>query len=407
MKVQADPKVSQLTSLYNERFEKLLLSLDEAIIDAGRKTERQKIIEDSEQFEARRELLMVEEIANKKREIQASAKNAFLLQIESKFHQALLPELELEFRNIDTIMNKILKFDSNLGRLLDILYTESCSISRIVACLENIPWLTESIMMFVKQPKYRRVDSAGRPILLKTIRASLSFIGIESLRILIPVLVAKHANPAKSAFTPDLPRNLWLYTIGCGNIGHALADKNGLRPHFGYCIGLFSNIGRSIVANLYLRTFDRMLTQQIIKARKSNNPNQAKALSALEPSHKYLISLWKKHASRITGDIISGLNCKWLTIAAGLQDCSKIREMTIAHVEQIDVHPLTKLLFNAQGFMQYKMLSKDKLIGKEESMIFLRNFGIGSNDVAIVSKVNITGIELNISGKLPDDVNSS
>lgn len=398
MTVKLKKSVSQLANIFNGRFEKLMISIDEAIIDAGRKTEKQRMIEDSEQHEARRDLLMVEELANKKREIAATAENAFLLQVEADFHQTLIADLEVDFRDIEGIMHNTLKFDDNLGRLLDVLYTEACSISRLVACIETLPWLEEALMRFVRQPKYRRVDSSGSPIILKTIRSALSFVGVESLRALIPVLVAKHTMPLRSEFTPDLIKNMWLYTIGTGNIAKTLAPKYNIRPHFAFNLGLLSNIGRTAVVNIYLRAFDKKLREQIIKARKNNNPNQAKALATLSPSHKYIITLWKKHASRITAEIVKQLNCRWMTIAIGFEDYAKIREVSIAHVDKLDVHPFSRLLFSSQGYMQYKMLAKDKLMGKEEAMMYLRNFGIGSNDVSLVSPISLTGVELNIAG---------
>jgi hypothetical protein len=41
-------------------------------------------------------------------------------------------------------------------------------------------------------------------------------------------------------------------------------------------------------------------------------------------------------------------------------------------------------------------------MGKQESMMYLRNFGVGSKDVAIVSKISLTGIELNIAGVIDE-----
>jgi hypothetical protein len=396
--LRSQQSVSQLASEYNMRFEKLLLSQDEAIIDAGLKTDKQRLIEQSEQNESRRLLLVIEELANKKKEVAASAENAFLKQVEIDFHEALIADLDIEFKDTDMIMDKILKFDKSLGKLLDVLYTEACSITRIITCLETLPWLEEAILKFVRQPKYRRLGSAGHPIVLKTIRSALSFVGIESLRTLMPVLIAKHTNPTQSEFTPNIVKAMWLYTLGTSNIAKALSEKYGVKPHFGYNIGLLANVGRTAVVNLYLRTFDKKLREEIIKARKKNNMNQAKALGTLLPSNKYIITLWQRHANTITANVMKSLNCRWLMIAIGFEDFAKIRQVDITHVDKLDVHPLAKLLFTSQGFMQYKILSKEKLMGKQEAMVYLRNFGVTSSHVSLISKLNLTGIELNIAG---------
>jgi hypothetical protein len=395
---------SQVAEDHNMRFEKLLLSVDEAVIDAGLKTDQQRLLEKSEQNDSRRLLLVVEELANKKKEVAASAEKAYLEQVEADFHQSLMADLDLEFKDTAMIMEKVLKLDRSVGKLLDVLYTEACSISRIMACLETLPWLEEAILKFVKQPKYKRADSAGHPITLKTIRSALSFVGIESLRILIPVLIAKHINPAPSEFTPNIVKTMWIYTLGTGNIAKAMSGKYGVKPHFGYNIGLFSNIGRCAVVNLYLRTFDKKLREEIIKERAKNNINQAKALNTLLPAKKYIIALWKRHANLITANVLKSLDCRWLMIANGAEDFAKIRQLDITHVEKLDLHPLAKLLFTSQGFMQYKILQKEQLIGKQEAMTYLRNFGLTTGHVTLISKLNLTGVELNIAGIIDQTV---
>lgn len=389
--------VSQLAAVYNNRFEQLLLSTDDAILLAGQKTESMRMMEDSEQAESRRTLLMVEELANKQREIAATQENNFLHQIEADFHRTLIPDLEKRFKDTDDLLYNVLHFDLAIGKLLDILYTESCSISRLVECIEKVEWLKISLLKFVRQPKYRRVDSQGHPVILKTLHSALSFIGVESLRTLIPILIAKNCMPPHSEFTPELQKHLWFYTIGTGNIAKALAEKRGIRPHFGFNLGLLSTLGRAIIATLYLRSFDDKLRERIIDARKNNNPNQAKALASLKPSHKYIMSLWNKHAAVINAAVFNRLKCKWLLIGMGFEDYTAIRSVSFKFLEEHNLHPLTKLLFNAQGYMQFKMMQTHKLMSKEASMLYLRNFGIKSDDVAVVTKISLTGIELEIS----------
>lgn len=396
--LRSQQRVSQLAREYNMRFEKLLLSVDDAIIAAGKKTEKQRQSEASEQNDSRRLLLVVEEIAIKKKEVAASAETAYLQRIEAEFNKALMDDLSVEFNDTPMIMEKILKFDKSVGALLDLLYTESCSISRILNCLETLPWLEVSLMQFIKQPRYRRLNSLGQPVEVITIRAALSYVGIDSLRILIPILIAKHINPLRSQYTPNIVKSMWYYTLGTGNIAKALSETYGVKPHFGYNMGLLANIGRSAVVNLYLRRFDRKLREEVIKASKKNDINKAKALSSLLPSTQYISMLWQHHANRITTNVLKALNCRWLVIAGGFEDFARIKELDIDHVNSLDLHPLAKLLFASQGFMQYKMLSNEKLIVKQEAMIYLRNFGITSHHANVISKINITGIELNIAG---------
>eukprot|EP00232_Nephroselmis_pyriformis_P022997 CAMPEP_0182872676 /NCGR_PEP_ID=MMETSP0034_2-20130328/11863_1 /TAXON_ID=156128 /ORGANISM="Nephroselmis pyriformis, Strain CCMP717" /LENGTH=208 /DNA_ID=CAMNT_0025005281 /DNA_START=31 /DNA_END=653 /DNA_ORIENTATION=+ len=207
----------------NSRFDHLLVSLDEAILLSGQKTEKQRIMEDSEQADARRELLFVEEVAIKNREEINQKQNLFIQQVEAEFHVSFINDLAEKIRDTDFVLKKILGYDPELGKLLDVLYTESCSISRLEASIIQMDWLQDAIIKFVKQPKYRRFDSKGKLIVINSLRSALSFVGIESLRTLLPALIAKRSLPPKSEVFPELQKHMWEYTLGTGKACKAIA----------------------------------------------------------------------------------------------------------------------------------------------------------------------------------------
>lgn len=388
--------VSQLAATLNSRFEHLLVSLDEAVVLSGQKTEKQKIMEDSEQADARRELLFVEEVAIKNREEIHQQENQFIRQVEAEFHESLIRDLAEKFKNTEFVLKKVLGFDPEIGKILDVLYTESCSTSRLEASIQEMDWLQDAIIKFVKHPKYRRLDSKGKLIVISSLRSALSFVGIESLRTLLPALIAKRSLPSKSEAFPDLQKHLWEYTLGTGKACRAVAEKDGMKWYLGYNIGLLSTLGRSAITKLYLRSFEGKLREKIIEARKNNNRMQAQALNTLVPSHKYLLSLWALYADKLTNDLVASFKCRWLMISIGLEDYTQIKEVSIAHVREKNLHPLTELLFRCQGYMQFKMMKSNGLLSKQTSMVYLRNFGIVSDDVVLLMKTNLTGIEIQI-----------
>lgn len=398
MSTASKRNISQLSEVFNSRFEKMLLCVDDAIVDAGRKTEKQLLKESSEQLNARRKLLSVEEVANKKRELLRGAESETLSQVEKEFHQIIAGDLEQAFQDTEMLMENVLKLEPRIGRLLDVLYTEACTITALVENIEPLKWLEKSIMMFVSQKKYRRVDADGHAIVLKTLRSALSFVGLESLKTLIPVLIVKHTNPARTKYTPDINRQMWFYTLATGNAAKALAGKFDVRPHFAFNVGLLANLGHICVVAIYLKIFDRQLQTQIIEAKKANDPNKALALSKLEPSTDYMATLWQKYSAKITYDIVSSFKCRWLSIAVGFQDYTEIKEFSMDALEKQNLHPLTKVLFCAQGYVQYKMMCTERLLTKKEALVFLRNFSITSSDMSTLSQTKLTGLELTIAG---------
>jgi hypothetical protein len=388
--------VSQLASTMNNRFEHLLVSSDEAVLLTGQKTEKQRIKEESEQVNARRELLFVEEITIKNREEKKQKHHLFIQQVEAEFNDSLMNDLAEKFRNTSYVFEKVLGFDPSIGKILDVLYTESCSISRLEVFIKELNWLSEAILSFIKQATYRRFDSKGRLIVIDTLRSALSFIGIESLRTLLPALISKRGLPPKSALFPELHKNLWEYTLGTGKACRAIAEKEGIKWYLGYNVGLMSTVGRSAITTMYLKAFEGKLREKIIEAQKKNNPVQAEALNTLVPSHKYLISLWHRYADGLNNDIVASLKCRWLMIGIGFEDYKSIEEISFAHVKEKNLHPLTNLLFRCQGYMQFKMMKGNNLISKQASLLYLRNFGIVSDDVVLLMKTDLTGLEIKI-----------
>lgn len=388
--------VSQLASTMNNRFEHLLVSSDEAILLTGQKTEKQRIMEESEQADARRELLFVEEVNIKNREEKTQKQHLFIQQVEAEFHVSLMNDLAERFRNTSYVLEKVLGFDPSIGKILDVLYTESCSISRLEVFIKELNWLSDAILSFIKQPTYRRFDSKGRLIVIDTLRSALSFIGIESLCTLLPALIAKRSLPPKSALFPELQKHLWEYTLGTGKACRAIAEKEGMKWYLGYNIGLMSTIGRNAITTMYLKAFEGKLREKIIEEQKKNNPVQAEALNTLVPSHKYLISLWHRYADNLNNDIVASLKCRWLIFGIGFEDYTRIKEISFAHVKEQNLHPLTNLLFRCQGYMQFKMMKGKNLISKQASLLYLRNFGIVSDDVVLLMKTNLTVLEIKI-----------
>jgi hypothetical protein len=83
-------------------------------------------------------------------------------------------------------------------------------------------------------------------------------------------------------------------------------------------------------------------------------------------------------------------------IGIGFEDYTQIKEISISQVKQKNLHPLTNLLFRCQGYMQFKMMKSNNLLSKQASMLYLRSFGIMSEDVVLLMKTNLTGIEIKI-----------
>lgn len=392
--------IADLVAEINDRFDEFLVSEEKAYATVGKKTAKQIAIENSEQFDSRRALLNVEEDTNKKREQELQQKERLKAKVESEFHEDVAEELQKRLSDTDDIMTSVLDIGTNIGKLMDVLYTDACTISRLVTQIEEMPWLSKRLIQFTHQPKYQRTDASGSAIMIKSLRQALSFIGIESLRTLIPVLIAKHTLPKKSEAFKDLNKHLWIYTLGTGNVAKCLAPRLGARAEFGFIAGLLSAMGTSSVVTQYMKVFDSKQREAIIQCRNSNAMPKAETLNQLTYSAEYLAAYIRLYAGKVSSDIISKFNMRWIMISPGFSDWSKVRNETFKQIQKKELHPIALLLFKSQSFMKFKLLQSSRLISKQESMIWLHNCGINGDDISILSLINLTGISFEIAEEI-------
>ncbi len=392
--------ITDLMTEINERFDDFLVFEEKAFAKAGKKTAKQIAIENSVQKDSKRELLNIEESANKRREQEVHKKEVIKAKIEREFHESVEAELQTRLDDIEDVIETTLNIDVGIGKLLDILYTDACTISRLVTQIEEMPWLKKRLIRFTHQPKYQRTDSSGSAIIIKSVRQALSFIGIDSLRILIPVLIAKHTLPRRSESFPHFNKHLWLYILGSGNAAKCLAPRLGLRADFGFIAGLLSTMGITAVFSIYLKVFDTKQREAIIKCRESNSPQKAEILNQLTYSPDYLAEYMRQYSPSVTADVISEFNMKWIMIAPGLNDLSKVKRETFKQVVKKEYHPVAQLLFKSRAFMKFKLLQSSRIISKQEAMLWLHNCGITGDDIAILSLINLTSITFEVAEEI-------
>ncbi|WP_218395640.1 HDOD domain-containing protein [Alteromonas lipotrueae] len=338
----------------DERFESLLISPELAIKMLGKRGPGEVSFEQSEQGDARRQLLHVEKVAIENKRLKAQSDASYTETVNHYLHEVLLGELTEQLSFTSDVFNNTLNLSDDTGALLDALSVRAASVSKLEPIAANLPWLYDELMHVVNSPAFRRRDSKGRVIVVETFRTALSFLGIENLRLLIPSLVIKRAMPQVTDPYPCIKLKLTQFAHGTAVSARHLAPHYKLNPVQAYTFGMLSQLGRCAIIRLYFKLFDKVQLHLLTESQKDKERMRHEALLKLAPSASYLIALQDEYADAVSADLIDNMMLKRLFIGDAMRQC--------ATREPCEAGSLPKLLHQARAYSKVRMLHQSRMV---------------------------------------------
>ncbi|RDV26713.1 HDOD domain-containing protein [Alteromonas aestuariivivens] len=346
----------------DERFDNLLISQARVHQMLGRRSPGEVRYEESEQADARRELLHVEKVALRDLERKALSDASFLDSLRNNLHNSLITELKQQTDNSRTLFNQVLNLTDDATQMLDNLALKASTISKIEPYAAAQPWLYDELIQTVNSPAHRRKDSRGRVIQVESLRTALSFLGIDNLRLQLPLYVYKRTLPVITDPYPTIKHQLWQYGLGTAVTARELTKFYTAKPTDAYVLGLLSNIGRCAIHRLYFRLFDKLHRQALQEAQNKRQREIHDGLLQVQPSANFLIALQNEYADKFTADLFEHMLFKRLNLTNPMRQIAKA-----------DWEPgsLAHILHLARCYTRFRMLRPRRYIEKDEAKAYL------------------------------------
>jgi len=179
----------QLTiqQIIKQRFQAFFLDIKAAQSSLQQTTQPTLTVVELEQSKTARSLLRVEKQAIVEKNLNTKQAQHYLNENLERLNKAVEARLVEELKDTENLYRKVIGIDEALPELLDFINVKAATISKIELLATQVPWFYQDITKLVNQPKYRRIDSKGRVILVDNLRVALSMFGIENLN---PVVVS-------------------------------------------------------------------------------------------------------------------------------------------------------------------------------------------------------------------------
>ncbi len=373
----------------DHRFNLLCLSNVIAKQNEGMEIEGLVSFEQAEQANARRELLRIEKLANRDKELNQKSEQHFVNGIADLVHQEIGRRLAPQMQDAEALYSKVLQLHESLPDLLDVMAVKATSVSRIEPIAANIPWAFDDLIKMVNQPKYRRTDAKGRVVNIETLRMALNYLGVDNLRIVIPSLVLRRAIPKITDPFPENKLRLWELGLSQAISAKVLASHHDISSYQAFTLGTLMTLGKVALTRLYLREFETVQQDSLREAQRDRKRDEHDALFKVTPRAEFLVDLYHKHGHKIVALLIQRMDMRRVFIGQAMEEIAN-------NVPLQDMSPMALTCVQAEAYSKYRLLHSHGMVTLDEAKLWLRQFQFPPGAIAELQKTNLRNLNLSM-----------
>ncbi len=367
-----------------DRFDNLLISLSRAQSLAGKVKPGAISYEESEQAEARRQLLSIERIAIKNQTLQELTDASFKDAVSHDFHRLLFSAIRKKSTNLQKMCSQYLGFSTDVKYLLETINLQTTTLANVEQHIDAHSWLGYEIMKTVNLAEYRRRDAKGNSIQVESLRTAISYLGLENLKQIIPYMIFKRSLPQTTDPFPEIKDHLFAFgssTAVCASLIAPLKELNG---DTAYLLGAFHVMGRCLLIKLYFRLFELTRATLMEKMKKARRTDVCNVLVTLSPSANYLIALQQEFGDTLAADLLSHITPRKLGLSS-----------TMRSIVNESPTPMARVLDWAREYAKVRMLLQNRCVERKMVKIHLLNRGFPAEAIDILNHTAVSAPPFN------------
>lgn len=217
-------------------------------------------------------LLDVEVDAELKRAISRAAKYEMVLKAEKLLAEEMSRSMISKIKITSDLSSAMLKLPEGFPEFIDVLFDPELRYSNLIGIIENMPTVKNRLLNLVNNDKFcKRIGK--RNVVTHDTKAAIGFLGIESVKIILPLLVVKSQLRFSCSHFSKIAKRLWFFHVLTANAYKELMHINGNheRGAEGFMCTMFTTLGRASIHNLFLQCFEDVKSKMLSTLRADNN----------------------------------------------------------------------------------------------------------------------------------------
>jgi hypothetical protein len=334
-----------------------------------------------------RKLLAVDAQAMKARLADQQARQQYVEFAQAHMHDQVADELFQRLGNIALVSASVFDLGQHYHQLLDKLAHKAVTINQLDPLISQTEWLKEDLLKLVNQPQYRNRTASGA--MVKDVKTALRFLGVESLQLIIPVYGMRRCLPHATDPFVGFKTRLWDYSLACAIAAKRLAEDSAELPYAAFCVALFHPIGHIVVTRNYLRTYQQIKQEELLKARDERNTELTNALDSLEPDASFLSNILLEFAEILSADMTSRWSLQQLPLCQTLDQLAE-------GIGFNGVSPLGSIVQQAQVYVQWQQLKATDKVSPEQANAWFTSVGLTNELLNTLAKTNLKRLSIDI-----------
>jgi hypothetical protein len=335
-----------------------------------------------------RTLLEVEVAAQQQRQLKSTAHHKYRAAASEQLHKAIDKAIATELNDIDNIIKNTIGVDENVCAILDILATNSASVSRLEPLVNDLSWLGRELVDLVNLPYYRKQRSKATAVKVENPALALRYIGLDNLQFVVPTMAVRHWMPHSTEPFSLLKRRLRENAMATAIAAQKLAALNNVNASHAFTLGMLLNVGQSVLVRLYLKVFAKIWQQRVDYARSSVNKDLHTALLEIKPDALFLATFLREKSLAVTSKVIERMAFQYLPFNNVMQQLVNNEPVT---------HPLAAVMLKARCYGQYLLLKEHQLIEPNEIPQLFSYFNFTNEELAVLEASNFTNLAIQIN----------
>lgn len=337
--------------------------------------------------ESRRELLNVERERRTEVARLTAAEARVQERVKENLHSAIYTQIEQRLNDQTYLRERLLGLTAHAPQLLDALHAPSVSRRDLETFAAGLDWLQDGVLKVVNQPPFATPSDSGRSK-ITNFRSAVNFVGTNDLQLIVPALTMQHWLPPAEAPFMLLRRKLWKHVMGTGLVCQRLAELEGsLDPAVAFASGVFHEMGKVVLARLYLRLFDEERSEMLKSLRDERQTSRYNALLECKPDQQFLRDLMLQKERVVTNDLFAGMTMQRLPLADIYADFASATRVQ-------DVAGYARLLYQANTYSEFVMLHAANLATLDDGKQMFVAANLNASVVAELRKLDLKRVRL-------------
>lgn len=337
---------------------------------------------DTVEITASRELLAVEQRRRTEQAHRQAAHDEVRKEVEQQLHQRLYAAVEQRLGDQRYLRERVLGVNPNTAALLDHLYSPSASSRKIETLAQGLDWLHVGLVKIVNLPPFADPKDPRRARITQ-FRNALNFVGSEDIKVIAGALSMQQWLPPAEAPFVLLRRKLWHHVMATAVLCQRLAelDKN-LEPAVAFNVGMFHEMGKVVLARLYVKIFDDVRQAMLQDLRNETTSARYNALVNIDPDQQFLRDLMLQKDKQVTHRLFAGFELSRLPLSAVYEQYAQAQSFS-------ETSGYARILWQANAFSEFRMLHSANLATLEDGKLMFAASELQAATVVELRKLNL------------------